>query len=78
MIFKCIQCERDITTLRFHSAIAVMSGKYHIPAVRVTWSARTAASIFRQMCPLWSSHARTGRTRNDYPTGSTSARPRPC
>lgn len=39
MIFKCIQCERDITALRFHSAIAVMSGKYHIPAVRVTWSA---------------------------------------
>lgn len=36
MIFKCIQCERDITALRFHSAIAVMSGKYHIPAVRVT------------------------------------------
>lgn len=30
MIFKCIQCERDITALRFHSAIAVMSGKYHI------------------------------------------------
>lgn len=29
MIFKCIQCERDITALRFHSAIAVMSGKYH-------------------------------------------------
>lgn len=26
MIFKCIQCERDITALRFHSAIAVMSG----------------------------------------------------
>lgn len=36
MIFKCIQCERDITALRFHSAIAVMSGKYHVPAVRVT------------------------------------------
>ncbi|HEM8695077.1 TPA: hypothetical protein U2Q64_005008, partial [Klebsiella aerogenes] len=45
MIFKCIQCERDITTLRFHSAIAVMSGKYHIPAVRVTL-----------VCPYCSQH----------------------
>lgn len=60
MIFKCIQCERDITALRFHSAIAVMSGKYHIPAVRVTWSARTAASIFRQTCLSWNSPALTG------------------
>ncbi|HDD8964471.1 TPA: hypothetical protein PBP50_003569 [Escherichia coli] len=45
MIFKCIQCERDITALRFHSAIAVMSGKYHIPAVRVTL-----------VCPYCSQH----------------------
>lgn len=78
MIFKCIQCERDITALRFHSAIAVMSGKYHIPAVRVTLVCRTAASIFRQTCPSWNSPALTGRTRNDYPTGSTTAHPNPC
>ncbi|EPA2810702.1 TPA: hypothetical protein ACIX2C_005192 [Escherichia coli] len=45
MIFKCIQCERDITALHFHSAIAVMSGKYHIPAVRVTL-----------VCPYCSQH----------------------
>ncbi len=37
MIFKCIpKVREDITALRFHSAIAVMSGKYNIPAVRVT------------------------------------------
>lgn len=78
MIFKCIQCERDITALRFHSAIAVMSGKYHIPAVRVTLVCPYCSQHFSAGVPSWNSPALTGRTRNDYPTGSTTAHPNPC
>ncbi len=45
----------------FSQRHAVMSGKYHVPAVRVTLVCPYAANIFQRTCPSWNSPALTGR-----------------